>query len=155
MTKRTSALPERTCVACRQRRPQPALLRLVRVGDRLRVELFDRRGRGAYVCPSLACLVQAVERGGLARAFRSSVGRPAVEPLAAEALAAVRGRLVRRGPEAGGAHAAWWQARAALAAALEAELAPGARSPGHGDGSPVDGPHRTGRISRRAARGPV
>ena len=151
MAKRTSATPERTCVACRQRRPQPALVRLVRAGDRIRVELFDRRGRGAYVCPTLACLAQAVERGGLARAFRCSVGRPTVAPLAEAAVAAVRGRLVRRAPTAVDSRAAWWQARAELADALEAELA----SVGPGDGPPVDGPQRTGKISRRAARGPV
>lgn len=47
--------PERSCVACRRKRPQPELLRLARTPDGLRLDPQRRLGgRGAYVCPDRA-----------------------------------------------------------------------------------------------------
>jgi predicted RNA-binding protein YlxR (DUF448 family) len=44
--------PVRTCVACRQRRPQRELLRIVRRDGGIRLDPLRRlEGRGAYVCP--------------------------------------------------------------------------------------------------------
>ena len=64
--------PQRTCVGCRQVRPQTQLIRLVRQGDGTVV--IDRAsrgsGRGAYVCPSAECVGEALQRGRLAKAFR-------------------------------------------------------------------------------------
>ena len=62
----------RTCLGCRQVRPKPALVRLVRSGN-VAVELDlsgVAPGRGAYVCPVSACVVQAFRPGRLAHAFR-------------------------------------------------------------------------------------
>lgn len=63
--------PVRTCVACRTRRPQRALVRLRRRSDGVVVPAVGRRthGRSAYLCPSHACLARALRRRALERAL--------------------------------------------------------------------------------------
>lgn len=67
-----SARPVRTCVACRSARPKGELIRLVCDGEnRVRVDATGAAaGRGAYLCPSPACLEIALARGRWAHAFR-------------------------------------------------------------------------------------
>ena len=64
--------PQRTCIGCRQVRPRPRLIRLVRRSDGL--VGIDRAGtapgRGAYLCPEPRCVEEALKRGRLAKAFR-------------------------------------------------------------------------------------
>jgi len=67
------ARPERTCVGCRRRRPQDELVRLVCRDDAVVTAGRGDPGRGAYVCPSLACLEAAERRRAFARAFRRPV----------------------------------------------------------------------------------
>jgi hypothetical protein len=61
----------RTCVGCGKRQQQQALVRIAMnpSGD---VAVSPRRpyGRGAYLCPSLACLARAWDRQAFGRAFR-------------------------------------------------------------------------------------
>lgn len=73
--------PVRTCVACRTRRPQRALVRLRRRSDGVVVPAMGRRtrGRSAYLCPARACFEQALRR----RALERALGRPGSEPEAA------------------------------------------------------------------------
>lgn len=47
---RQKHVPERTCVACRRKRPQAEFRRVTRVGGVWTVQEGDRTGRGAYVC---------------------------------------------------------------------------------------------------------
>jgi uncharacterized protein len=42
--------PERTCVACRRKRPQGELLRLTKVNGVWTVQYKQRTGRGSYLC---------------------------------------------------------------------------------------------------------
>ena len=67
-----SAGPVRRCVACGAVRPKPELIRLVCDGEsRVRVDpVGTAPGRGAYVCPTPACLDGAIARRRLAHAFR-------------------------------------------------------------------------------------
>jgi len=64
--------PQRTCVGCRQARPARALVRLARRPTGEVVVDSTRRlgGRGAYLCPQVACLTRGLDRGRLAHAFR-------------------------------------------------------------------------------------
>lgn len=65
--------PIRMCAACRTRRPQGTLLRVVRQSDgSVRVNDDRRRaeGRGVYVCPSLQCVALAERRRALQRALQ-------------------------------------------------------------------------------------
>lgn len=79
--------PMRTCIACRETRPQRELVRYRRRPDGVVVVAMDgdgcdrRRhattwGRGAYVCPSRHCLSLAVRRHAFVRALgRAGAGR--------------------------------------------------------------------------------
>ena len=62
--------PRRTCVGCRAVREQGRLLRLTADGAG-GVAVNSRRatGRGAYLCPSVACLDEALRRNVLPRAL--------------------------------------------------------------------------------------
>jgi hypothetical protein len=60
----------RTCVGCRQIRPQGELLRTRVAAGRVAPALREVAGRSAYLCPSRRCLDEAARRGGFARAFR-------------------------------------------------------------------------------------
>lgn len=66
-------VPERTCVACRKKRPQAEFVRVTRTPEGWQVLAGVRVGRGAYVCAdSPACW----EEKRLRRAFREDA--PAV-----------------------------------------------------------------------------
>ncbi len=74
--------PVRTCVGCRRRDDQDALLRVVAVGEagsttRWRLLPDERRrapGRGAYVHPDAECLQTAIARRAFGRALRLAAG---------------------------------------------------------------------------------
>ncbi len=69
---RTRHVPERTCVACRTKRPKRELIRVVRTPEGAVV--IDRsqkqNGRGAYLCPRPTCWERALRRGALSHALR-------------------------------------------------------------------------------------
>ena len=83
---RVRHVPQRSCIGCRTAREKPALLRVVRSPEgRLSLDAGGRApGRGAYLCPSAACLEAAARRKSFDRAFRAPVTREAVADLAEE-----------------------------------------------------------------------
>jgi len=66
--------PGRTCLGCRRQRPRAELIRLVRSPDGTGCFDLDGRlpGRGAWVCPSPAC-VDAIPPGALSHVLRAPV----------------------------------------------------------------------------------
>jgi hypothetical protein len=68
--------PERLCVACRERFPHWQLLRVV-MEPNSSIPLIDYLGklpgRGAYICPNMRCIEQAIQRGGLSKTFRHPI----------------------------------------------------------------------------------
>jgi len=66
--------PGRTCLGCRRQRPRAELIRIVRSPDGEGVFDIEGRlpGRGAWVCPSPACL-DAVAPGALSHVLRAPV----------------------------------------------------------------------------------
>ncbi len=66
-------MPERTCIACRQKRTKNALLRFT-IKDRILA--FDpthkEPGRGAYVCQENSCLTQAIAKHAFNKAFKKN-----------------------------------------------------------------------------------
>jgi len=64
--------PQRTCIACRQSKPQADLVRYVVApnGDVLVDYRHRLPGRGAYTCLDLVCLKNAAERRQFQRSFR-------------------------------------------------------------------------------------
>ena len=85
----------RTCVGCRRVAEQRTLIRLVVAeGGDIQVSQGQGQGRGAYLCPSMACLEAAWKRRSLPRAFRRAAPAATLVDLQArfgKALAA-RGR---------------------------------------------------------------
>jgi uncharacterized protein len=93
---RDGIVPERTCVGCRRRRPQAALLRCVLTADGRAIVDRTGPGRGAWLCdPPDDCFVLAVRRKAFERAWRRPVGRHALDELESQ----LRG--VRREDEKG------------------------------------------------------
>ncbi len=66
------AVPERTCVGCRTRRPQAALVRVVLRHGAVVPAGKGVPGRGAYLCPDHECLAAAQKRRAFTRAFRAA-----------------------------------------------------------------------------------
>ncbi len=83
----TAHTPERSCVACRRKRPQSEFLRVTRTASGWALLGGARMGRGAYVCAdSPACWHEK----RLRRAFRDQA------PLIAAALTARAGETDHR-----------------------------------------------------------
>lgn len=79
------AAPIRTCVACRQRRPQAELLRLAQGPEGWRADPRRRLpGRGVYVCPRRECLAALAQGKASLRGFRGTPPRQDLARLAAE-----------------------------------------------------------------------
>ena len=58
-------MPERKCVGCSEKKAKNELIRIVRLPDEKGVEIDrtgKKSGRGAYICPSAACLKKARKR---------------------------------------------------------------------------------------------
>ncbi|WP_052462112.1 YlxR family protein [Nigerium massiliense] len=69
----TTRTPERTCVGCRRRAEQSALVRIVVDGDRFAVDARRAAGgRGAYLHPG--CGAKALRNRAIPRALRATVG---------------------------------------------------------------------------------
>lgn len=58
-------IPERRCVGCGEKKSKRELIRIVRLPESGAVEIDPtgkKSGRGAYICPSKACLKKARKR---------------------------------------------------------------------------------------------
>lgn len=78
-------VPLRTCIACRQRRPKRALIRIVRTPKgALEPDLQGKEpGRGAYVCPDWECWQSALEPRKLRQALKCDVSDEDLQALRA------------------------------------------------------------------------
>ena len=74
------SIPQRQCVGCREKKPKPELIRVVRALD----ARGKAAGRGAYLCPKAACLKKAQKNRALERAFDVPIPAEIYEQLAAE-----------------------------------------------------------------------
>ena len=58
-------VPERKCVGCNEKKPKRELIRIVRLAETGEIQIDatgKKNGRGAYICPSSACLKKAKKR---------------------------------------------------------------------------------------------
>lgn len=72
---RLKKLPQRMCVGCREMKNKKELIRIVRTPEGL-VEVDStgkKSGRGAYLCPSMDCLNQAVKGKRLQKALEHDI----------------------------------------------------------------------------------
>ena len=83
-------IPVRRCVGCNTQKPKNELVRVVRSPDgTVSVDLTGKKaGRGAYLCPSTACLAKARKAKRLQNAFGVEVPDEVFDRLTAEIQAA-------------------------------------------------------------------
>ena len=81
---RRKHIPQRTCVACRQKKDKRRLTRIVRTPDNgvLVDSTGKRNGRGAYLCDGPACWEKALNSQLLDKALRTEVTNAEKEALA-------------------------------------------------------------------------
>ena len=68
-------VPERTCVACRQRRAKSELIRIVRTPQGI-IEIDEKgkkAGRGAYLCKRQDCWQRMLKSKGLEHVLRTQI----------------------------------------------------------------------------------
>ncbi len=68
-------VPERSCVACRQKKPKRELIRLVSSAARaIEIDLSGKKnGRGAYLCPARECWETGLKGNRLEYALRTKL----------------------------------------------------------------------------------
>ena len=78
-------IPQRQCLGCREMKPKPELLRVVRSpeGEVSLDPKGKKPGRGAYVCPNADCLRRAIKSRALSRALETEIPDEVMEGLAA------------------------------------------------------------------------
>ena len=79
-------IPMRMCVGCREMKPKKELIRVVRPpeGSVMLDRTGKAAGRGAYVCPSSACLEKARKAKTLERRLEAQIEPAVYEQLAKE-----------------------------------------------------------------------
>lgn len=66
--------PMRTCIACRAEKPKKELIRVVKFGEEITLDLTGKaNGRGAYVCNDVECIKKLKKGKLLNRAFSCQV----------------------------------------------------------------------------------
>ena len=68
-------IPMRQCLGCREMKPKRELIRVVRSPEGAISLDFKGKasGRGAYVCPDMACFKRAMKSKAIERAFETSI----------------------------------------------------------------------------------
>lgn len=67
-------VPMRTCIACRSEKAKRELIRIVRSGEEIKLDLTGKlNGRGAYVCNDLQCVQKLKKQKLLNKTFSMPV----------------------------------------------------------------------------------
>ena len=67
-------IPMRTCIACRSEKPKRELVRVVKFGENISLDVTGKaNGRGAYVCNDKECIAKLKKQKLLNRAFSCQV----------------------------------------------------------------------------------
>ena len=76
-------IPLRQCVGCREMKPKPELIRVVKSPEGgVSLDFRGKKpGRGAYVCPQAECLKKARKSRALERAFSAPIAPEVYEAL--------------------------------------------------------------------------
>ncbi len=79
-------IPQRQCVGCRTMKDKKALIRVVRTpeGQIVLDATGKKSGRGAYLCPDMACLKKARKSRALERAFALEIPDAVYDALEAQ-----------------------------------------------------------------------
>ena len=62
------------CVCCREMKPKKSMLRIVKSGDEIALDLTGKKnGRGAYICDSAECVKKLRKQKVLNKVFSADV----------------------------------------------------------------------------------
>lgn len=76
-------IPQRMCIACREKKDKKSLIRIVRTPDfEIIVDTTGKKaGRGAYLCKKNSCLEKALKTKGLDKALECTISLEMIENL--------------------------------------------------------------------------
>ena len=82
----TKKIPQRQCIGCNEMKPKKEMIRIVKTPEcGFVLDATGRiNGRGAYVCPAVGCLKQAIKNKGLERSFKMAIPSAVYETLEKE-----------------------------------------------------------------------
>lgn len=65
----------RQCTGCREMKSKREMIRVIRTAENeICIDATGRKnGRGAYICPSMQCLKQAIKSRGLERSLKTAI----------------------------------------------------------------------------------
>ena len=68
-------IPQRQCMGCRERKAKRELIRVVRSPEgEVSLDFGGKKnGRGAYICPDMACLKKAIRSKALERSLEVAI----------------------------------------------------------------------------------
>ena len=80
-------IPMRTCIACRNAFPKRELIRVIKFGEEIKLDLTGKmNGRGAYVCNNKECIAKLKKQNLLNRAFSCQVSEDVYDKITEEFL---------------------------------------------------------------------
>ena len=76
-------IPQRTCMACQEKKDKRELVRIVRSPEgEISVDVTGKKpGRGAYICPNLECLNRVIKSKRLERSLETTISQEIYESL--------------------------------------------------------------------------
>ena len=78
-------VPMRTCIACKSVKPKKELVRIVKFGEEISLDLTGKKnGRGAYICKDEECFKKLKKAKLLNRAFSCAVDDSVYDALSGE-----------------------------------------------------------------------
>ena len=82
----TKKVPLRQCIGCGEMKNKKEMIRILKTPEgEFVVDATGRKnGRGAYICPSMACFEKAVKSRGLERSFKMAIPKEVYESLKKE-----------------------------------------------------------------------
>ena len=95
-------IPERMCVACREKKPKQQLVRIVhsKEDDAVTLDTTGKKnGRGAYICHTDACLRRAQKSRALQRALDVPISDELYDLLAAQLVSQPQQAAVQPGQD--------------------------------------------------------
>lgn len=67
-------IPIRTCAVCRNKSPKNELIKIVRFGDEIKIDLDQKiNGRSMYICKNSCCIEKAIKHKAINRAFKREI----------------------------------------------------------------------------------
>ena len=79
-------VPMRQCTGCREMKSKRDMIRVIKTAENeICIDATGRKnGRGAYICPNMGCLKQAMKNRGLERSLKTAIPETVYQQLEEE-----------------------------------------------------------------------